>query len=48
LHGENMQKSKKILLVEDSRLTAMVIAELLNRNGYETETAVTGEKRCKR
>ncbi|WP_206707978.1 PAS domain S-box protein [Koleobacter methoxysyntrophicus] len=39
-----MQKSKKILLVEDSRLTAMVIAELLNKNGYETETAVTGEE----
>jgi diguanylate cyclase (GGDEF)-like protein/PAS domain S-box-containing protein len=44
LHGENMQKSKKILLVEDSRLTAMVVAEFLNKNGYETETAVTGEE----
>jgi len=39
-----MQKSKKILLVEDSRLTAMVVAEFLNKNGYETETAVTGEE----
>lgn len=36
-------KNKKILLVEDSRLIAMVVAELLNKNGYETETAVTGE-----
>ncbi len=44
MHGENMQKSKKILLVEDSRLTAMVVAEFLNKNGYETETAVTGEE----
>ncbi|AEF94460.1 response regulator receiver modulated diguanylate cyclase with PAS/PAC sensor [Desulfotomaculum nigrificans CO-1-SRB] len=41
---ENMQKRKKILLVEDSRLTAMVVAGLLNKNGYETETAVTGEE----
>ena len=41
---ENMQKRKKILLVEDSRLTAMVVAEFLNKNGYETETAITGEE----
>jgi len=39
-----MQKRKKILLVEDSRLTAMVVAEFLNKNGYETETAITGEE----
>jgi diguanylate cyclase (GGDEF)-like protein/PAS domain S-box-containing protein len=37
-------KKKKILLVEDSRLTAMVVAEFLNKNGYETETAITGEE----
>jgi diguanylate cyclase (GGDEF)-like protein/PAS domain S-box-containing protein len=30
--------------VEDSRLTAMVVAEFLNKNGYETETAITGEE----
>jgi diguanylate cyclase (GGDEF)-like protein/PAS domain S-box-containing protein len=39
-----MQKSKKILLVEDSRLTAMVIEKLLNKNGYDTETVATGEE----
>jgi PAS domain S-box-containing protein len=44
LQVENMQKRKKILLVEDSRLTAMVVAEFLNKNGYETETAITGEE----
>lgn len=37
-------KKKKILLVEDSRLTAMVLSELLGENGYETETVATGEE----
>jgi diguanylate cyclase (GGDEF)-like protein/PAS domain S-box-containing protein len=37
-------EKKKILLVEDSCLTAMVVAEFLNKNGYETETAITGEE----
>jgi len=40
----NTSNNKKILLVEDSRLTAMVVAELLHNNGYEVETAVTGQK----
>ena len=35
-----MQKSKKILLVEDSRLTAVVVGDFLQKNGFETETAV--------
>jgi len=38
-----MQKRKKILLVEDSRLTAKVVEDFLHKCGYETETAVTGE-----
>ena len=41
---ENMQKSKKILLVEDSRFTAKVVTGLLNKNGYEVETSATGEE----
>ncbi|TCS82525.1 diguanylate cyclase [Tepidibacillus fermentans] len=38
------EKKKKILLVEDSRLTALVVAEYLNKNGYETEIVTTGEE----
>ncbi|WP_127837324.1 PAS domain S-box protein, partial [Clostridium prolinivorans] len=37
-------KKKKILLVEDSRLTAMVLAELLHKNGYDVENVATGEE----
>ncbi|NSW92300.1 MAG: diguanylate cyclase [Firmicutes bacterium] len=37
-------KKKKILLVEDNRLTAMVAAEFLLSNGYEVETVATGEE----
>jgi len=44
LQVENMQKSKKILLVEDSRFTAKVVTGLLNKNGYEVETSATGEE----
>ena len=40
----NILKNKKILLVEDSRLTQLVISDLLRKNGYETETAFTGEE----
>lgn len=39
-----MQKRKNILLVEDNRLTQLVVSDLLDNNGYETETAVTGEE----
>ncbi len=44
MHGENMQKRKKILLVEDSRLIAKVVEDFFCKCGYETETAVTGEE----
>ena len=37
-------KKKKILLVEDSRLTGMVVAEFLHKNGYEVETVATGKE----
>ncbi|MBO8138647.1 MAG: PAS domain S-box protein [Desulfotomaculum sp.] len=37
-------KKKKILLVEDSRLTAKIVEDFLHKCGYEMETAVTGEE----
>ena len=37
-------EKKKILLVEDSCLTAMVVAEFLLSNGYEVETVATGKE----
>ena len=44
MHGENMQKRKKILLVEDSRLIAQIVEDFFRKCGYETKTAATGEE----
>jgi len=44
MQRDNIQKRKKILLVEDSRLTQLVISDFLHNNGFEVETAVTGEE----
>ncbi len=44
MHGEDRQKRKKILLVEDSRLTAQIVEDFFRKCGYETETAATGEE----
>ncbi|MEW6661354.1 MAG: GGDEF domain-containing response regulator [Bacillota bacterium] len=44
MRAESIPKNKKLLLVEDSRLTAKVLKDFLHKNGYETETAVTGEE----
>lgn len=40
----NGKKGKKILIVEDSRLTSKIVEELLSENGYETEIVITGEE----
>ncbi|HHW47241.1 MAG TPA: diguanylate cyclase [Clostridiaceae bacterium] len=42
--GSVSTRKKKILLVEDSRLTARVLTDLLGENGYDTETIATGEE----
>ncbi|WP_425057890.1 PAS domain S-box protein [Sporomusa carbonis] len=39
-----MQKRKKILLVEDSRLIAQIVEDFFRKCGYETKTAATGEE----
>lgn len=39
-----MLKNKRILIVDDSRLTSRITAEFLNENGYETETVQSGEE----
>lgn len=39
-----MQRSKKILLVEDNRLTAAVVRDFLQKNGFETDTVAAGEE----
>lgn len=44
MRAKSIPKNNKILLVEDSRLTAKAVAELLNKNGYEVETTATGEE----
>jgi len=41
---ESIPKNKKILLVEDSRLTAKLVEDFLHKCGYEIETAITGEE----
>lgn len=41
---ESIRKNKRILIVDDSRLTAKIIAVFLNENGYETEILHTGEE----
>lgn len=43
MHGADMQR-KKMLLVEDSRLTAQIVEDFFRKCGYETETAATGEE----
>ena len=43
MHGAGTQR-KRILLAEDSRLTAKVVMDFLHKNGYETETVATGEE----
>lgn len=45
---EGIQKNKRILIVEDSRLTSKIMAEFLNENGYETETIQSGEEAVQR
>ncbi|MDK2986850.1 MAG: hypothetical protein PWQ96_2495, partial [Clostridia bacterium] len=44
MQRDNIQKRKKILLVEDSRLTQLVISDFLHNNGFEVKTAFTGEE----
>lgn len=44
LRVESIPKNKKILLVEDSRLTAKLVEDFLHKCGYEIETAITGEE----
>ncbi|MFT9487343.1 response regulator [Tepidibacillus decaturensis] len=44
MSNNTLKKKKKILLVEDSRLTALVVAEFLNKNGYDVEIVTSGEK----
>jgi diguanylate cyclase (GGDEF)-like protein/PAS domain S-box-containing protein len=44
LEKESNYNNKKILIVEDSRLISIVVAGLLHKNGYKTETAVSGEE----
>jgi len=48
LRANNIPKKKKILLAEDSRLTAMVVTEFLNNHGYEVETVAAGEEAVQR
>lgn len=38
------RESKRILVVDDSRFLAQLTADILNRNGYLTEIAQTGEE----
>ncbi len=40
----NIQKNKKILMVEDSKFVVNVIGNFLNENGYVTESVATGEE----
>jgi len=40
----NIQKNKKILLVEDSKFVVSIIGNFLNENGYVTESVTTGEE----
>lgn len=47
LCNDNMFKKKRILLVEDSPLTSLIIGEFLHKHGYETETVATGEEAVK-
>lgn len=42
-----VEKNKKILIVEDSSLTIEIIAEYLHKNGYETLSVSSGEKAIK-
>jgi len=44
LLNTNTQKKKKILVVEDSRLTSRVITDILNEYGYAVEATAAGEK----
>lgn len=37
-------KDKQILVVDDSRFLAQITADTLNRHGYQTEIALTGEE----
>lgn len=39
-----VSNKKKILLVEDSRLTALIAVKSLQSSGYDVETAATGEE----
>lgn len=45
---ESIRKNKRILIVDDSRLTSKIMAEFLNENGYETETLQSGEEAVQR
>lgn len=40
----NIQKNKKILMVEDSKFVVNVIGSFLNENGYVTDNVSTGEE----
>lgn len=40
----NIQKNKKILMVEDSKFVVNIIGNFLNENGYVTESVATGEE----
>ncbi len=40
----NNTARRKILLVEDEKVTSMVEAEIIKRNGYEVTTVISGEK----
>lgn len=40
----NAFHDRKILIVEDSRLNAQITADILNKNGYKTDMARTGEE----
>lgn len=42
-HTLNIQKNKKILLVDDSKFIINIIGNFLNENGYVTESVTTGE-----
>ncbi|MDS1029303.1 PAS domain S-box protein [Bacillota bacterium LX-D] len=44
MRAESIPKNKKILLAEDSRLTAKIVEDFLHKCGYEIETAITGEE----
>jgi len=44
LSNTSIQKKKKILVVEDSRLTSQVITDILNEYGYAVEATAAGEK----